>query len=74
MGSRTVRTIHDFARHGYALELACGCGHRAQLAPWPVAARFHAVGWPIGLGDAAARFRCGACGKRGPAIAIGRGG
>lgn len=64
MSTRQIRSLHDFARHGRDIELACACGHRAVLPHRAVIARFSRQGWPIGLGSALRRFRCSKCGGR----------
>ncbi|QQN73187.1 hypothetical protein [Croceicoccus sp. YJ47] len=63
MSSKHFRTIHDFSRHGYDVELRCSCGHRAMLSGRAVVTRFHEMRWPIGLEGAAERFRCSVCGS-----------
>jgi hypothetical protein len=63
MGSKHFRTIHDFSRHRYDIELTCYCGHMAVLAFCPVVAKFAQEGWPITLGSAAGYFRCSQCGS-----------
>ena len=62
MSSKIIRTIHDFARHGYDIELRCDCGHAAVLPKRDVIMIFSRRNWPIGLGSARRKFRCTQCG------------
>ena len=64
MSSKRFHTVHDFSRHGYDIEVACGCGHVAVLNTPKVLMLFHRKRWPIGIETAAKRFRCGECGQR----------
>jgi hypothetical protein len=40
VSSKQFRTIHDFARHRYDIELTCYCGHKAVLRVTPLVERF----------------------------------
>jgi len=64
VSTRQIRSLHDFARHGRDIEIACACGHTAVLEHRAVIARFSGKGWPIGLGSALRRFRCSRCGAQ----------
>lgn len=77
MGTRVVRSLHDFARHRADIELTCRCGHYAVLPRGPVLARFRRKGWSMSLEGAAwlpsahAYFRCSKCGQRPVKIGMG---
>lgn len=64
MSSKIFRTIKDFSRHRYDIEMTCYCGHKATLAVGPVGARFVSERWPVDLNLAVRYFRCSKCGGR----------
>ena len=73
MGNKRFDTIFDFARHGYAMEVVCGCGHVGVLDPRMVVDRFMRERWPSNsLVTARDHLRCSKCKKRperiGPAM------
>jgi len=65
MGSKHLRSISGFTRHGYRLRARCpACGHVELLDALPIAQACHARGWARDLDKVAQRMRCGSCGHR----------
>jgi len=73
MGNKRFETIFDFARHGYATEVVCACGHVGVLEPQGVVGRFMRERWPTNsLATTRDLLKCSSCGERperiGPAM------
>jgi len=73
MGTKRSDTIYDFARHGYAMEVLCSCGHKGVLDPRMVVDRFTRERWATNSLDTAGdHLRCSRCNGRpariGPAM------
>lgn len=71
MSTRVVRSLADFIRHGFDVDVACECGHKATLDAHEVYRIFEAKGWSTSMEGACwlpsvqARFRCVKCGRVG---------
>ena len=67
MSTKVVRSLTDFLRHGYDIDVECRCGHSAILNARAVHSRFSQKGWSMSLEGAAwlpsvhARFYCTSC-------------
>ena len=64
MGGKRIRTMSDFVRHRFDIELTCACGHRNVLSSRAVWQIFRKKGWSPTLERAPSRFRCTRCGGR----------
>ncbi len=64
MGGKRIRTMSDFVRHRFDIELTCACGHRNVLSSRAVWQIFRKKGWSPTLERAPDRFRCTRCGGR----------
>src|SRR4051812_48780707 len=61
--------LFDAAARGYNLKLTCrGCRRAEVLNRFAVWWLFRQRGWRDLLRDVAQRFRCGACGRKGPEL------
>jgi len=65
MGSKTFRSVDDFARHGCNIQVECRCGHTGVVCARQAANWFLIHRWPRAIEVCQRRFRCSRCRKRG---------